>query len=251
MNYRIGIVGCGNLAFHLVKKLEDTANPILYVFHPDKIKAQEFTKNFKTLQVADSNNLPNLDILICAVSDSSMESVIHFYSENYFCVSTSGTFDVSSLKLDNCATLYPLQTFNKYTEVDFESIPIFLDVTDTNKEKLMNLASSLSNKVYHLSAEKRQKLHVAAVIANNFTNHLFDISDSYCELNDLDFKWLIPLIQQSVSQLGTKSPRALQTGPAKRNDTITIERHLELLQDETKELYQILTNSIKKRFQND
>lgn len=251
MKFKVGIVGCGNLAFHLVKKLENTACPVSFVFHPDINKAQEFSKNFKSLQLVDSSDLPQLDVLICAVSDSSMETVMKKYANKYFCVSTSGTFDVSSIKMENCATMYPLQTFNKFTEVDFETIPIFIDVSETNREKLMVLANCLSNNVFFLSAEKRQKLHVAAVIANNFTNHLYDISDCYCEDNDLDFNWLLPLIKQSVSQLDKNRPKNLQTGPAKRNDTNTIERHLELLPDETKELYQILTNSIKKRFQND
>lgn len=250
MNFKIGIVGCGNLAFHLVKKLENSIHPVLFVFHPDIEKARLFSKEFKQLEVVEENSFPDLDILICAVSDTSMNEVLSFYSKHYFCVSTSGTFNVNDLQNDNVSTLYPLQTFNKLSTVDFEAVPLFIEVNDLNKEKLIYLAKLLSPNIHFLSAEKRQKLHVSAVFANNFSNHFFDISDQYSKENELDFNWLIPLIKQSVNQLGTKSPKELQTGPAKRNDQQTIDKHIELLPENLKEIYQIVTKSIKNRFHN-
>lgn len=250
MNYKIGIVGCGNLAFHLVKKLEASINPVLYVFHPDKEKAYQFTKEFKQLEVVEENTFPDVDILICAVSDSSMFEVLSFYSKHYFCVSTSGTFDIADVNSENTSTLYPLQTFNKLNSVEFEKVPLFLEVSNNNKEKLIYLAHLLSPNIHFLSADQRQKLHVSAVFANNFSNHFFDISEQYCKDNGLDFSWIIPLIKQSVNQLGSISPKELQTGPAKRNDNQTIEKHIELLPENLKEIYQIITKSIKNRFQN-
>lgn len=250
MNFKIGIVGCGNLAYHLVKKLENSIHPVLFVFHPDKEKARLFSKEFKQLEVVEENSFPELDILICAVSDSSMSEVLNFYSNYYFCVSTSGTFDISEIGSENASTLYPLQTFNKLNSVEFEKVPLFLEVTNNNKEKLLYFANLLSPNIHFLNAEQRQKLHISAVFANNFSNHLFDISEQYSKDNGLDFSWIITLIKQSVNQLGSVSPKELQTGPAKRNDNQTIEKHLELLPENLKEIYQVVTKSIKNRFQN-
>jgi hypothetical protein len=250
MNCKIGIVGCGNLAFHLVKKLENSTHPVLFVFHPDNEKARLFSKEFKQLEVVEENTFPDLDILICAVSDSSMFEVLSFYSKHYFCVSTSGTFDVAEINSENTSTLYPLQTFNKLSTIEFEEIPLFIEVSIKNKEKLICLANLLSSNIHFLNAKQRQKLHVSAVFANNFSNHFFDISEQYCKDNDLDFSWIIPLIKQSVNQLGSISPKDLQTGPAKRNDNQTIDKHLELLPENLKDIYQIVTKSIKNRFQN-
>ena len=223
---------------------------VLFVFHPDKEKARLFSKDFDRLEVVEENTFPDLDILICAVTDSSMSEVLSFYSKHYFCVSTSGTFDIADINSENTSTLYPLQTFNKLSSVDFESVPLFLEVKDENKEKLIYLAELLSANIHFLNAKQRQKLHVSAVFANNFSNHFFDISEQYCKDNELDFNWLIPLIKQSVNQLGAKSPKDLQTGPARRNDNQTIDKHLELLPENLKEIYQVVTESIKNRFQN-
>ncbi len=250
MAFNIGIVGCGNVAFHLVKQLQNSCTPIRTVFHPDLEKAKAFREQFTELKIGNESNKSETTIFICAVSDSSMEAVLLEYSKISPCISTSGTFDISTIDSKfPLATIYPLQTFNKSSEIEFSKVPVFLECENNEfKQEISQIAANLSLNTQFLKAIDRQKMHVSAVISNNFSNHFFDLANQFCEENNLNFNDLIPLIQQSVSQLGSKNPRDLQTGPARRNDQETIEKHLHLLPNNLKLLYKQVSDSITKRF---
>ena len=98
-----------------------------------------------------------------------------------------------------------------------------------------------------ITDDERQKLHLAAVIANNFSNHLYTLSAQYLAKNNIDFDLLKPLITETVHKISNSNPKANQTGPAKRNDIETIEKHFSLMENEDlKEIYKILTKSIYK-----
>ena len=142
---------------------------------------------------------------------------------------------------------YPLQTFSKDREVDFENIPLCVEAKNLEDLVLLKkLAKAISKSVYEISSEQRKSLHLAAVFVNNFTNHLYHIGNEICRKNKLPFDILKPLILETASKVNTLPPIEAQTGPAKRNDEETIEKQLDQLQNrEQREVYQILTNSIK------
>lgn len=101
-------------------------------------------------------------------------------------------------------------------------------------------------KVVEISSEDRRKLHLAAVFINNFTNHLYHISEEIVTENNLDFDLLKPLIMETAIKVNILSPSEAQTGPAKRNDKKKIEKHLDLLNnDQYREIYKIITKSIQ------
>jgi predicted short-subunit dehydrogenase-like oxidoreductase (DUF2520 family) len=94
-------------------------------------------------------------------------------------------------------------------------------------------------------------LHLAAVLVNNFTNHLATIAQDYLTTAALPFNWLLPLLEETVAKLKEQPALTAQTGPAKRNDQTTIQRHLELLKREDIAVYMALTSSIIKHHQHD
>ncbi|MDB5282233.1 MAG: oxidoreductase, partial [Bacteroidota bacterium] len=112
--------------------------------------------------------------------------------------------------------------------------------------KLETLARSISKNVHQVDEQQRQWIHVAAVFANNFTNHLYGISEGILNQHGLQFDILTPLIFSSIENLSKHSPSEIQTGPAARNDVNTIEKHMMLLGDDTRlqKIYQVLTESI-------
>src|SRR4030095_3288173 len=100
----------------------------------------------------------------------------------------------------------------------------------SNKETLnilKDLASTLTGKIIEVDDEKRLAIHVAAVFANNFTNHLFSITQLILEENNLPFEILKPLINETVRKIQNHDPLNVQTGPAVRQDELTIQKHLE------------------------
>ena len=107
------------------------------------------------------------------------------------------------------------------------------------------VAKTISDTVFNINSEQRKALHVAAVFVNNFVNHLYQIGHDICIENNIPFEILNPLIQETANKVISLSPKEAQTGPAKRNDTQTINSHLSFLSDETqKEIYKTLTKSI-------
>ena len=239
------ILGSGNVASQLIKAFLkiDTIN-----------LKQVYTRNQKDINTLkdsiDTTNdislLKQADITIIAVSDEAIYS-ISSHIKNSFVVHTSGSVDMKSLNnIGRKGVFYPLQSFSKKKLVDFKNIPICLE-SETNEDllKLEELVSLLQSKSYILSSHQRKKIHVAAVFANNFSNHMYTIANEICEKYNIPFDILHPLIEETSNKIKNLTPEKAQTGPAKRNDAETIENHLNLLSEKQQEIYLKITQSIQ------
>ena len=158
---------------------------------------------------------------------------------------------MDSLTTQKRGVFYPLQTFTKGRLLDFSTIPICIEASDNESLALLRLlGEAISQNIYDINSDQRKKLHLAAVFANNFSNHLFHISETLCEKEDLPFELLKPLILETVKKLETLSPKDAQTGPARRDDSISIEKHLELLTNTNhKKIYTLLSEAITKTYE--
>ena len=165
-------------------------------------------------------------------------------------VHTSGSvgIDVFEPNFSDFGVFYPLQTFNKDIELTISEIPFCIEGNSKAFEKeLIEIAKNLSNNVITMNFEQRKQLHIAAVFACNFSNHMYSIADDLLAEKDIDFKILLPLINQTIVKLNTNKPKAVQTGPAKRKDIKIIQEHINLIQQEAiKELYQKISSNIIK-----
>ena len=162
-------------------------------------------------------------------------------------VHTSGNTSIEAIDSKNRrGVFYPLQTMNKQTIVDFTKVPFCLEAENTNDFCLLQrLASLLSTKIYTLNSYQRRVLHLAAVFMNNFSNHLVYISQQICKENEVPFEILQPLLAETFVKLQNTSAYDAQTGPARRNDFLTITNHLAMLDNNNyKEIYNIITKSI-------
>ena len=139
------------------------------------------------------------------------------------------------------------QAAEVYSEFPDSSFKLCLEAENENDYKTLELlAKTISNKVYNISSEQRKSLHVAAVFVSNFVNHMYVIGSDVCETNNVPFEVLQPLIQEVANKITTLSPKDAQTGPALRNDTKTIEKHIEFLKDSNyQDIYKLLTQSIQ------
>jgi predicted short-subunit dehydrogenase-like oxidoreductase (DUF2520 family) len=246
----IVIIGTGNTATVLGHKLRKAGHRIIQVFGRDSMEASQLAYALGT----ESTNYWNIvskdaDIYILAVSDIAIEDVLkELRLPPKTVVHTAGSVSKDVLKKfsSHFGVFYPLQSLKK--ELDqLPEIPIIIDAGDkATLQELEVLAHSISSKVVEADDEQRMKLHLAAVICNNFVNHLYTLAEAYCKREDLDFNLLLPLIKETASRLNDISPSKSQTGPAIRNDRKTIEKHLELLVNypQLKALYEMFTESI-------
>ncbi len=244
---RVSIIGSGNVAQHLIQAFsKSTGIELVQVFARDKKSVSHLMPIDKI--ISDFGDLKPVDLTIIAVTDdviSELSAALPF--QNQFVTHTSGSFAMEALNNRNRrGVFYPLQTFSKSKEVDFKTIPICLEAENKNDfQTLETVAKSISDSVYQINSEQRKALHIAAVFASNFVNHLYQIGNDICIENNLSFDILKPLIQETANKILALSPNEAQTGPAKRKDTQTINAHLNFLTDgNQKEIYRMLTKSI-------
>jgi predicted short-subunit dehydrogenase-like oxidoreductase (DUF2520 family) len=244
---QVSIIGSGNVAHHLINAFS----------HESEIKlVQVFSRKPEAIAgiissdkiISDYNQLESVDVIIIAVSDDAISDVSNQITlQNQLVVHTSGSVNMEALNDKNRkGVFYPLQTFSKSKAVDFKIIPVCLEAqNDSDYETLDAVAKSISEVIYKVNSEQRKALHVAAVFVSNFVNHLYQMGNEICAENHLSFDILKPLIQEVADKIITLTPKEAQTGPAKRNDTQTINAHLSFLTDENqKEIYKLLTKSI-------
>ncbi|WP_445452085.1 Rossmann-like and DUF2520 domain-containing protein [Flavobacterium sp. 25HG05S-40] len=244
---RLSIIGSGNVAQHLIQAFsKSTETELVQVFSRQPEVVSHLITSDKI--ISDLNHLIAVDVTIIAVSDDAIVAVANQIPfENQLVVHTSGSVPMNALHTKNRkGVFYPLQTFSKTKEVDFKLIPICIEAeNESDLEQLITLAKSISNSVNNVNSEQRKALHIAAVFVSNFTNHLYQIGSDICKENNLSFDILKPLIQETANKILTLSPQEAQTGPAKRQDTQTINAHLHFLTDgHQKEIYKMLTKSI-------
>jgi predicted short-subunit dehydrogenase-like oxidoreductase (DUF2520 family) len=189
-----------------------------------------------------------------AVSDTAVATVAsELRLNNKLVVHTAGAVskDVLSVCSKNYGVLYPLQSLRSELN-EQPDIPFLVDGNTEDDLTLINeFANTISSQVQQANDEQRLRLHVAAVMVSNFTNHLYTLAKAYCLHEHVDFTMLLPLISSVADRLHDYEPAAVQTGPAVRNDEATIQKHLALLQQHPalKTMYIMFTESIKKMYQ--
>lgn len=253
---KITIIGSGNVATLLSKVIVNKGFSINQIFSKLKINAEILIKKLATNQqiratdsIAEIDNTS--DIYIICVKDDVIATVVNqFLFKDKLIVHTSGSVDITVFNgFNQFGVFYPLQTFSKEKETDLTTVPFCIEGNSKQTTQLLiDLATSFSNKVYKINSEQRKMLHLAAVFACNFTNYMYAVAEEITTKNNIDFDILIPLIQETVKKIEYQSPKKAQTGPAKRKDFNTIQKHLQLLEDddELKEIYQLISSRIER-----
>jgi predicted short-subunit dehydrogenase-like oxidoreductase (DUF2520 family) len=255
--FKIVMLGAGNVAWHLAPALEKAGHEIIALYSRTRTSAATLANqlaNPRVLEAPDFRSLP-ADLYLISVPDKALPQLLMEakFPKGSLVAHTSGTTSIEVFKPNfhiKGAVFYPLQTFSKEVPVNFAEIPMCLEAPDQNAmELLKKVASSLSQKVMEVSSEKRKVLHVAAVFACNFTNHLFGISADILQKNDLQFEMLQPLIRQTIAKAFANPPFSVQTGPAIRHDENTLQAHREMLRNQPAYLgiYELLSRSIQQQ----
>jgi predicted short-subunit dehydrogenase-like oxidoreductase (DUF2520 family) len=245
----IVIIGSGNVATVLGRKIKAAGHTILQVVSRSgenaKILADELGCNS-----ADFTGINKTAALyIVSIADGALHN---FHTKislgNKLVVHTAGSVskDVLQHVSSSYGVLYPLQSLRMEMPV-LPHIPLCIDANDAaSLLPLKEFAESISDRVSQCTDDERLKLHVGAVVVSNFTNHLYAQAQDFCEKEGVDFKKLLPLIEETAVRMQLVAPKDLQTGPAVRNDVFTLDRHLKALAShpKLKYLYIKLTDSI-------
>ncbi len=251
MQKRITLIGAGNVGHHLAFVLKESGHTIQQIFSRKYHKAYGLAKK---VGAKATNQLKNVrdeaDFYIIAVKDDAIESVSEQLHVSGIVAHTSGSASILRLKKhEHFGSFYPLQTFRKKQPADWTSIPFCIDGNTSKTEKtLYQLAQTVNKNVYYIDDAQRQTLHLAAVVINNFTNHLLGIAQEITTSKNIPFDLLVPLLHETIRKATIHPPFEIQTGPAIRKDVKTIEKHVSLLENPLYEqLYRDFTKSIQSK----
>ena len=247
---KIVILGAGNVGTHLFRALQNKEDLQLVQWYNRSLNSLE--KESVPLEVTyNLNDIIDADLYIISVSDSVIPLISKALEGKKGVIAhTAGSISMEVLEAhENHGIFYPLQTFSKQKEVDFNQIPLCLEANlPENLNLLKRVAQAVGGPVHLINSAQRKALHVAAVFVNNFTNHLYTIGEELCKAHKVPFSVLQPLIAETANKIKHLPPSLVQTGPAARGDQKILEDHLQYLTKEShQKLYQLISASIQQQ----
>ncbi len=250
----VSFIGSGNLAWHLAPALDNTDFAVREVYSKNPAHAAALVGRLYEAEVKATLDFSTSTsrIFIIATSDEAIKQIAQeiILPENAILIHTSGSQPLSLLgyaATPNIGVFYPLQTFSKENKVDYKEIPIFLESENSDTEKMLqHMAKAISKSFFKITSHERKALHVSAVFASNFTNHMLLIAQELMKENNLSFDWLKPLIAEMINKSLTMGPENAQTGPARRGDFEVLDKHVEFLKGDKQvaELYRMISQHI-------
>ena len=232
----IVIIGKGNVATNLD-----------YAFRKKGVACQMVSSRYGLDQ------LPAANVYIYSVKDEALAEVVAQVQgkEKSLHLHTSGTMPITVFGADkpHAGIFYPFQTFSKARLIeDFSTVPVFFEARGIDDiSAVYSLALTITSHVYEASQQDRERLHVAGVFTNNFTNLMYTMAAELLKSTHIPFSALLPLIDETAAKIHSMAPRDAQTGPARRGDENVMSRHMQLLNEEQREIYRLLSDAIKKR----
>lgn len=250
----IVFIGAGNLATNLAISLKEHGFNILQIYSRTTESASKLANRIgcdSTVSMETLND--SADMYIISVTDNVLPDIISKIpgkcKHAIFC-HTAGSISIdafSAQDFDKYGVLYPMQTFSKERIVDFKDIPFFIEsINEESGIALNEVAKALSQKVYSASTDARRVLHIAAVFACNFSNHMYDIAAQLLSRHNIPFDVMLPLIDETSAKIHHIPPKQAQTGPAVRKDYEVIRKHIAMLENDKNlmDIYKLISNDI-------
>lgn len=251
MKNRIVIIGSGNVATSIALALKDKCE-VAQIYSRTLTNAQALAKQVGCDATNDLKKLVlDADVYIVSVKDDAIVNVIETVPDNgalWLHTSGSTPIDVFREKRPHFGVLYPMQSFSKSHPARMSEVHIFIEGNDSKAcREVKELASLMTKNVHKVSSKERERLHIAAVFACNFANHMFTLSSEVLDEAGIPFDAMLPLIKTTIAKLDSMTPQESQTGPAARGDVKIIEKHLESLHGDKRKIYKLLSQNIMDR----
>jgi predicted short-subunit dehydrogenase-like oxidoreductase (DUF2520 family) len=245
----IHLIGTGNLAKKIAIRLEEKEIAITSIISRSIDRAQDLANKYNANSIQLNHNLPDEGMFLLCVNDDSIEPISALLdTKNGMVIHFSGSKSFNNIaeKHKSRGVIWPLQSFTASSNPNWDNIPLIYSYDGVDFESFVAFMNVLSKQQYGLSKDEKAQLHLAAVLVNNFTNLLYTEAEKRLTKSNVSFELLLPILQQMITQLQQVSPAQTQSGPAKRGDLETLQKHLNLLDDdlELQEIYKLLSKRI-------
>jgi hypothetical protein len=251
---RVTLIGSGNVATVLGRRIHEGGHVIQQVYSRNPSHAETLAVELSAAAVSQFGDIDDLsDLYLVCLADQVTERLSEELKlQGKLIAHTAGSVSINALQdvSDNYGVVYPLQTLRKELKQS-PFLPILVDGNNPwNKTKLSAFAQSFADRVEEADDEKRKILHLSAVMCNNFSNYLFSITEEFCEKEGVDFRMIVPLLEETAKRVAFASPREMQTGPAIRSDESTMNKHRSMLKGHPAilEVYNWFTAKISEYF---
>jgi predicted short-subunit dehydrogenase-like oxidoreductase (DUF2520 family) len=248
---KVVIIGSGNVATVLGGKIAAAGHTILQVVARRPSEAARLGAEWGCSFATDWSAIDQgADAYIVSLTDSALPLfAAQVRLPGRLVLHTAGAVSRKVLLpvSEHCGVLYPLQSLRREIR-PFPEFPLLIDVEDpADLPVVETFARTLAELVQRADDEARLKLHVAAVVINNFSNYLYTLSADFCRQEEVEFSLLLPLIREMAGRLEGREPHEVQTGPAVRGDAGTIATHLNLLSkyQDLSQLYSLFSIQIE------
>ncbi|MBK9390903.1 MAG: DUF2520 domain-containing protein [Bacteroidetes bacterium] len=234
INNVVSFVGAGRVGSVMCRELFKNGFVIDTIISASETGGQALANECKASWTSKLTIPETTDIVIVAVPDRKLKSILGRLKckPETIVAHTAGSIglDIFPDGIVNRGVIYPLQTFSHNRKVNFRDLPVFIESSNTETSSVLaEIAGRLGARIYYADTEHRRKLHLAAVFACNFTNHMMTLGKELAENAGYTFEEMKPLIQETFVKAFEAGPENSQTGPAVRNDKNTVRKHLELL----------------------
>lgn len=220
---RIAIIGAGSVGTNLHHALEIKG-----------VRAVLVHARPLTADPSAVDELPTADCYIYTVVDHVLAEVIDkVNAPKALHLHTSGSMPIEVFGKDkpHAGILYFFQSFSREILIeDWSTIPCFIEGRNIDDiAAIYSLAQCLTSHIYEANQHDRERLHIAGIFANNYTNLMYRMAEDVLRNTSIPFEALLPLIDNTAAKMHTMKPFDAQTGPAKRGDERVINHHLDVL----------------------
>ena len=220
---KIAIIGAGSVGTNLHHAFE------LKGIKTELVHARPLTADPSAIE-----SLPSADCYIYTVADHVLAEVVSkVNAPKALHLHTSGSMPITVFGDDkpNAGVMYFFQSFSREVLIDdWSGIPCFIEGRNIDDvAAIYSLAQNLTSRIYEANQHDRERLHIAGIFANNYSNLMFRIAAELLKDTQIPFEALLPLIDQTAAKIHSMTPKDAQTGPAQRSDNQVIVRHLKAL----------------------
>ncbi len=247
------MIGAGNVSTHISRHLHLAGHTIACVYSRNQETAGTLAHEVHSTGVTQLDAIPDkADFYLVCVPDDIIPEIAGKLSDRkgvWLHCAGALSMDVFSATHTEYGVMYPLQSLSKELPVMLTDTPMLVEGSSPKVTATVRLlADSISGNVYEMNSDSRLLVHLAAVFANNFTNHMVHIAQQILKDHDFDLGLLEPLLNQTYHKLTEMEAVNAQTGPAVRMDEETMQKHRELLEKspEWKNLYTFISRDIGK-----
>jgi predicted short-subunit dehydrogenase-like oxidoreductase (DUF2520 family) len=247
---KVVFIGAGKVARQMSRAMQKAGMHIAQVYSRSEESARTLACELHAEWTTDVRDIQSgAGLLVFALKDDAIQDMVARIPPGpALWIHTAGSVPIDIFRgvVGRYGVLYPLQTFSKDREVDFSRIPCFIEASSPADEAVLReIAGRLSAHVRTLDSGTRKYLHLAAVFACNFSNHMYVLAGKLLKEHGLPQEVLLPLIDETAAKIHSMSPAEAQTGPALRYDRNTLDGHMALLTDPAmREIYQLISKNI-------